>query len=438
MIIPSIDIIKGQAVQLIGGKELAIEAGCPKSIARQFSVAGEVAVIDLDAAMGNGNNDELIRSLCRTTACRVGGGIRSLEKAQRVLNWGARSIILGTAARVELLKKLPKERLIVALDAIDGEVVTHGWTTRTGTTVAEQMKKLRDYVSGFLVTFVEREGRMNGIAMDKVGELAQAAGSCRLTVAGGIRDVYEIAQLDRRDIDAQVGMAIYSGKMHLADAIAAPLQSDRADGLYGTVVVDESNRALGQCWSNKTSLRAAIESMSGVYWSRKRGLWKKGESSGNTQELLSIDVDCDRDTLRFRVRQTGSGFCHRNTTTCWGPQRGLPALASRLQERLREAPPGSYTQRLLQDPALLQSKLQEEAWELATADGPDRVAEEAADLVYFALVAMTRAKVDMAAVEDILDKRSLKIERRPGNAKRAFSAGAIGEERGSKEAQRTP
>ena len=168
-------------------------------------------------------------------------------------------------------------------------------------------------------------------------------------------------------------------------------------------------------------MRAAIDSLSGVYWSRKRGLWRKGESSGNNQELIAIDADCDRDTLRFTVRQKGEGFCHRKTTTCWGPTRGLPALTQRLATRLSDAPKGSYTKRLLEDAELLKSKLQEEAWELATAEGPEHVAEEAADLFYFAMVAMARARVDMASVEAVLDRRALQLERRAGNAKAAFS-----------------
>ena len=132
MIIPSIDLMGGEAVQLIGGEQLAIAAGDPRPLLDRFSLAGEVAVIDLDAARGEGSNAELIRELCQRARVRVGGGIRSAETARQWLDAGASKVILGTAASPELLRALPRERTIVALDSRDGDVVTHGWRRRTG------------------------------------------------------------------------------------------------------------------------------------------------------------------------------------------------------------------------------------------------------------------------------------------------------------------
>ena len=239
MIVPSIDLQGGQTVQLIGGETLAIEAGDPRPIAARFGRVGEIAVIDLDAALGRGNHTEMIADLCSRHDCRVGGGIRDEATARRWLDAGAARIILGTAATPELLGRLPKERLIAALDARDGEVVTHGWTTRTGARIDDRIRELEPYVSGFLVTFVEREGRLGGTAMDRVAPLIAAAGKARVTVAGGVTTPDEIAELDRLGADAQVGMALYTGRLKLSDAFAAPLVSDRADGLWATVVVDE-------------------------------------------------------------------------------------------------------------------------------------------------------------------------------------------------------
>ena len=186
---------------------------------------------------------------------------------------------------------------------------------------------------------------------------------------------------------------------------------------HATVVVDERGTALGMCWSNAESLEAALEQGRGVYWSRKRGLWQKGLQSGAVQELIRVDVDCDRDALRFTVRQHGPGFCHLGCTTCWGPSRGLDALADVLAARAVDAPAGSYTRRLLDDRGLLRAKLVEEAGELADAAEADHVAEEAADLLYFALVALTRAGRTLADVESVLDRRARRLTRRPGNAK---------------------
>ncbi|MSP23647.1 MAG: phosphoribosyl-ATP diphosphatase [Myxococcales bacterium] len=417
MIIPSIDLMGGQTVQLVGGRDLALEAGCPLPIAERFGVIGELALIDLDAALGTGDNRALVERVCRVARCRVGGGIRSVARAVEALDAGAEKLILGTAATPELLRQLPKSRLIAALDALDGEVVVEGWRTKTGASVPERMRELRDVVGGFLVTFVEREGRLGGTDLERARELRDAAGDASLTIAGGVTTVAEVAALDKLGIDAQVGMALYQGHMELGDAFAAPLVSDRADGLFATVVVDEHGRALGQCWSSRESLRAAIATRTGIYHSRQRGLWHKGASSGATQRLVRVDLDCDRDALRFTVVQAGPGFCHTGTTSCWGALGGMPALAEVLRGRATDAPAGSYTARLLHEPELLRKKLIEEAGELGLAASHDEVAHEAADVLYFTLVRMAKAGVSLTEVEQILEARARKITRRPGDAK---------------------
>lgn len=416
MIVPSIDLQGGQTVQLIGGKELAIEAGDPRPIAHRFGRVGEIAVIDLDAAMRKGDNAALIADLLPLARCRVGGGIRDEARARAWLDAGAAKVILGTAAVPELLRRLPRERVIAALDAVDGEVVVDGWRTRTGHGIAERMAELRPFVGGFLVTFVEREGRLGGTAIERVKPLVEAAGDARLTIAGGVTTAEEVGELDRLGADAQVGMALYSGRLSLADAFAAPLISDRPDGLWATLVCDERGAALGLAWSNAESLRRAIDTGRGVYWSRKRGLWEKGATSGATQELLAVALDCDRDALRFTVRQSGP-FCHLGSSGCFGEAGGLDGLARTLEQRKVSAPEGSYARRLFEDPGLLRAKLVEEAAELAEAASHHEVVHEAADLIFFAHVAMARSGVRLAEVEAELDRRALRLSRRPGDAK---------------------
>jgi phosphoribosyl-ATP pyrophosphohydrolase/phosphoribosyl-AMP cyclohydrolase len=411
MIIPSIDLMDGQAVQLIGGEKKAIEAGDPMPIAERFSVAGEIAVIDLDAALGRGDNKKLVQELVKRHACRVGGGIRDRDTAVKWLDAGAKKIILGTAATPDMLSSLPRERVIAALDARSGEVVVEGWRKNTGASVLARIKELEEYVVGFLVTMVEREGRMLGMDMKQVGQVAEAAGNVKVTVAGGVAVPEEVAAIDRLGADVQVGMALYSGRMDLADAIVAPMKSDRPDRLWATVIVDEIGRALGFAFSDLKSVREAVRTKRGVYHSRSRGLWMKGLTSGDTQDLRRIDLDCDRDVLRFVVKQNGNGFCHNGTWTCWGEDWGLGRLLKRIKERAISSPEGSYTKRLLDDPVLLKSKLIEEAEELADAR-PAEVAHEAADLFYFALAAMSKADVDLEAVERELERRSLCVTRR--------------------------
>jgi phosphoribosyl-AMP cyclohydrolase / phosphoribosyl-ATP pyrophosphohydrolase len=412
MIVPSIDLEAGHAVQLVGGAAKALDAGDPRPLASLFGRVGEIAVVDLDAALGKGSNAPAIEDLIELAPCRVGGGIRDVASAMAWLDRGACRVVLGTAARPEVLQKLPRERVIAALDARHGEVVVEGWQKPTGRGVLERVAELRELVGGFLVTFVEREGRLQGTDLGFARQIRAAAGDAAVTVAGGITTAEEVAELDRLGCDSQVGMALYTDRLGLAEAFAAPLKSDRPDGLWPTVVVDERGTALGLCYSNLDSLRAALERGQGVYHSRTRGLWIKGATSGALQELLRIDADCDRDTLRFTVRQQPPGFCHLLTPTCWGADQGLGALARRLAERRQAPPAGSYTAKLFAEPALLGAKLREEASELAEAEERDHVVHEAADVLYFTLATLARHGIELAEVERALGRRALKVTRR--------------------------
>ena len=414
MIVPSIDIVGGTTVQLIGGETRALDAGNPISVLERLGRVGEVAVVDIDAARGEGDNYDLIAEMCRVAPIRVGGGVRDADLARRWLDAGATRVIVGTAASEALLAELPPERVIVALDARDGQVVTHGWRHDTGRGLIESVRSFAGLCGGFLVTFVEREGRMGGTDLDLARKVVDAAGEARVTIAGGITTVDEVAQLDRLGADAQIGMALYTGRLGLAEAFAAPLVSDRTDGLWPTVIVDEHDVALGLAYSSLESLQQALETGQGVYHSRRRGIWVKGERSGASQELIDVSADCDRDTLRFRVRQHGS-FCHLDTRTCWGEDHGLSRLERRLRSLATDRPTGSNTVRLLDDPSLLDAKILEEAAEL-TANDAD-VAPEAADLVYFALVKSVAAGVTVEDIERILDHRERIVTRRPINAK---------------------
>jgi phosphoribosyl-ATP pyrophosphohydrolase len=412
MIIPSIDLQDGNAVQLIGGEEKALDAGDPRPLATLYGRVGEIAVIDLDKALGKGDNGETIRDLIRMTPCRVGGGIRDTESAVAWLDAGATKIIVGTAARPELLKQLPPDRVIVALDAKHGEVVVEGWQKGTGRGVIERIHELKGLADNFMVTFVEREGRLGGTDLDFAKRIKDAAGDAAITIAGGVTTPEEVADLDRIGCDAQIGMALYTGKLGLADAFAAPLNSDRPDQLWPTVVTDERGIALGLCYSDRESLKTALERGVGVYHSRSRGLWVKGESSGATQDLIRVAVDCDRDCLRFTVRQASPGFCHLSTRTCWGEDQGLSRLLRRLEERRSSAPEGSYTAKLFKDSKLLGAKLCEEADELATAPDRENAIHEAADVLFFTLSTLAARNIGLDEVEAVLDQRALKVTRR--------------------------
>src|SRR2546429_6041634 len=142
MIVPSIDLMQGRAVQLRRGRDFVLDGGDPMERLEQFAVAGEVAVVDLDAALGRGSNEELIRQMVRRASCRVGGGIRDLDAARAWLDAGAAKIVIGTAASPELCSALPRERVIAAVDAERGRIVVDGWRRETGVPVLERVRAL--------------------------------------------------------------------------------------------------------------------------------------------------------------------------------------------------------------------------------------------------------------------------------------------------------
>ncbi len=418
MIVPSIDIQNGRAVQLRHGREYVLDGGHPMERLEQFAVAGEVAVIDLDAALGKGSNADLIREMVKTADCRVGGGIRDLDTARDWLDAGAASIIVGTAASVEFCSSLPKERVVAAVDAERGSVVVDGWQMRTRHNAVDRISELALTVKGFLLTQVEREGDMGGFDFQLVEHAVAAAGDARVTAAGGITTADHIADLDRMGADAQVGMALYTEKISLGEALGAPLERGIDDRLWPTVVCDENGITLGLVWSTRESLAAAVEQRRGIYWSRSRNeLWIKGATSGSTQELLRVDLDCDRDALRFTVKQHGMGFCHTGERACWPTPFDLPSLQRVIQQRRAAADPKSGTARLFEDADLLGKKLIEEAGELAAAQTAEEARHEAADLLYFALVAAERSGVSLQSIVEELALRNRRVSRRPMQAK---------------------
>ena len=414
MIVPSIDLMQGRAVQLRRGRDFVLDGGDPMARLEEFAVAGEVAVVDLDAALGNGSNASLIRAMVRQAPCRVGGGIRDLDAARGWLDAGAARIMIGTAASPEFCGALPRERVIAAVDAERGHVVVEGWRTATGTPVLDRIRDLAPLVGGFLFTQVEHEGAMSGFDFPAVVDAVRAAGQARLTAAGGITTATEIAELDRIGAEAQVGMALYTGRLSLGEAVAAPLAKPLDGDVWPTVVCDEWGHTLGLVWSTRESLARAIAKRRGVYWSRsRRTLWEKGATSGNTQELVRVELDCDRDALRFTVRQRGAGFCHLDRRSCWPSGFDLDELTRTIAERAARPEPGSGTAKLLADPALLAAKLREEAEELARADARGDVVHEAADLLYLTLVAVVRGGGTLAEVVAELSRRRGVVTRRP-------------------------
>ena len=222
MLIPSIDFQNGRVVQLVQGDTLAIESRDLDGWIARFARFPIVQVIDLDAAMGTGDNNELVRYVCGRRACQVGGGVRTVARAQAVLDAGASRVILGSslfsadAVQVERAREFfdafGADRLIAAVDSRGGHVTIHGWKTMTTITAAEAVTALSPFVGRFLHTHVDTEGTMKGLNLGAVLEV-QRATSRRIIAAGGIREMAEVDRLDSLGIDAVVGMAIYAGVM---------------------------------------------------------------------------------------------------------------------------------------------------------------------------------------------------------------------------------
>jgi phosphoribosylformimino-5-aminoimidazole carboxamide ribotide isomerase len=224
MLIPSIDLQGGRIVQLVQGEKLAVETDDVDAWVARFARYSKVQLIDLDAAKGEGANEALVARICGALPCRVGGGIRTIERAEATLAIGATKVILGSslfkegAVDIDFARRLSDrvgpERLIAAVDGRGGRVVVHGWRTALDLTPADAMQRLEPFFGEFLYTHVDLEGLMRGTDMPAIATL-RAATTRPLTAAGGITTREEIDRLDAMGIDAVVGMAIYTGRLSL-------------------------------------------------------------------------------------------------------------------------------------------------------------------------------------------------------------------------------
>ncbi|PWN94229.1 putative histidine biosynthesis trifunctional protein [Acaromyces ingoldii] len=348
------------------------------------------------------------------------------------LDAGAEAVVASANDAPQLLQSgVPASRLILHVDArtstslpeladngVAGALVTlpeglSASDAQTGALVAQFREALDSKQNGRPV-FVE-VASAEVPTLDDVARLSQLGASL----------VVKTSQLDLVKEDKAQSK---QGTLDLVGALVSPLKSDRADGLFPTTVVASSlGTSLGLVYSSRQSIRESLLTGSAVYQSRTRGLWRKGESSGATQEVVRLRFDCDTDAVEFTVRQRKGaqhqGFCHLTERQgCFGPLAGLAALESTLVSRKESAPKGSYTARLFSDPALLSAKIREEAAELVEAKDEDsqHVAFEAADLLYFALARCVRAGVSLEDVERSLDAKAKKVSRRKGDAKPQF------------------
>ena len=222
MLIPSIDLQGGAVVQLVQGERLAIKDEDVFRWVRRFERFPKVQVIDLDAATGAGDNLALVRQIASALSCRVGGGIRTIDRAREVLAAGAQQIIAGSslfkdgqpdlAFAKALADAVGIDHVIAAVDSRGGQVVIHGWKTTLKLTAVEAVHALEPHCGEFLYTHVDTEGLMRGTDMEAIRAVRQAT-TRRVTAAGGITTRQEIDELDALGVDSVVGMALYTGKL---------------------------------------------------------------------------------------------------------------------------------------------------------------------------------------------------------------------------------
>ncbi len=328
MVIASIDLMDGRVVQLRQGREKILEFDDALNLAKEFNKYNEVAVIDLDSAMGKGDNLNIIKKLLKMADCRVGGGIRTIEKAKELIESGANKIIIGSKAFEKkqinhkflsaLRAEIGKDRVVIALDTYNNEVVVSGWRDKIGIDLFDVIKEFEPFTNEFLFTFVESEGTMQGIDIEKTKKIREKTDK-KIVVAGGVSSLNEIKVLAEMNIDVQLGMALYTKRISLTDAFIESL--NWKNELIPTITQDLSGVVLMLAYSNKESLRKVFETDKMWYYSRSRQeLWFKGRTSGNSQNLIKLRVDCDRDAILAVVRQNGNA-CHIGNYSCFNIRR---------------------------------------------------------------------------------------------------------------------
>ncbi|KAI5481712.1 Histidine biosynthesis trifunctional protein [Pseudohyphozyma bogoriensis] len=355
----------------------------------------------------------------------------SADQVFAFLDGGARKFVTKDLA---LLGQVPQDRLVLRLDTATATVLADpavlaaisGVLLETASFAENLLKSFRTALS--LATGRPRD--LFVLATTRTDEviLGQPAALKLMRKSVNGTSVLPVSYLSTA-VTTNIAPKPEAGKLPITTLFTSALRSDRPDGLFATVPVSTSSvpSPLGLVYSSDASIANSIISGNAVYYSRSRNaLWRKGETSGAMQMVERIRMDCDEDAIEFRVLETGpngekDGFCHiPDQISCFGGPSGLGELELTLKSRMKEAPAGSYTARLFSEPALLKAKIMEEAGELCEATEKDEIAAEAADLIYFALTKCVAAGVGLKDISKVLDKRSLKVTRRKGDAKKEW------------------
>lgn len=357
----------------------------------------------------------------------------SIDKVVAFLDGGARRFISNN---LSLIGQVPADRLILRLKAEDTSALENlSIISGVSAVFLETASLAETFLKPLRLALNAAGGRQRELfiystrpANEVVLHLPASLKIMTKTVAGTA--VIPIPYLSTNLANLSSPQPEYEkNKLSVTTLFTSCLRSDRKDGLFPTVPVSTSSipSPLGLVYSSALSITQSIITGNAVYFSRSRqALWRKGETSGAMQAVERIRMDCDADALEFRVVETGpngvkEGFCHiPDQVSCFGGTAGLGELETTLRSRLESAPEGSYTARLFSEPALVKAKIMEEAAELCEATTKKDIADEAADLIYFAMVKCVAAGVGFKEIGSVLDHRSLKVTRRKGDAKKEW------------------
>jgi phosphoribosyl-ATP pyrophosphohydrolase/phosphoribosyl-AMP cyclohydrolase len=343
------------------------------------------------------------------------------DPARRGAGVAGGEFAVNTAFLAAMAKAVGRERVIVAVDAKRGadgsyEIVVDGWKTATGLGLLEAAKAVEPYAGELLFTCVDREGMLDGTDLEIIKELRGGV-SCAITAAGGVSTLEEIEAIAALGCDVQLGMALYTCKISLADAFIRSLNWKKLAGASGgsggpalipVIAQSVDGQVLMTGYAGREALAETFKRGNLCFHSRGRGrLWMKGETSGNTLKLKRLRADCDRDAILAVVEPSGP-VCHTGAWSCFGQNRRytLEFLQAVIDERFRNLRPGSYTATL--DDELVREKVLEEAEELCAAGTREEIVWEAADLLYFTTALITRAGVTVKEALDELDRRHRK------------------------------
>ncbi len=388
MIIPALELRGGKVVTARADGTYQIHEDDPVDLARALYRLGEIVVIDLDAAQEQGDNLDLIQQICRVAECRVGGGIRDEKIGDRLLRAGAKQLLVGTSADEELLARFPRKKVLLAMDIQDGRVVRRGWSEETDIDPVDLAMRLQEYCAGFVYTLVGHRVEMERPELQRFEQLRSALPGHRLTAAGGFSTADDLRALDRVGVDGQVTYGQSPCGVDLAETFVSVLDFEKTNGLVPVVVQDTAGQVLSLMHTNRDAVLMSVQTGMATYWSAGQGkIFTKGQSSGNTQDVVTVRPDCTRGALLFTVQPTGPS-CHLGRYSCFDDiTYNLHRVEQLMRDRKStEDPRKSYTQLMLADRKAIKEQIRAEAESLVNADSSDEVLWETADLLYFVLL----------------------------------------------------